>query len=358
MKAWERHGLGLAALLVLVGLLVGGTLAGTASAQTLTGAGATFPYPLYSKYFDEYARRTGVRVNYQSIGSGGGQRQLRERTVNFGASDGIVTDEAMRQWPGPIVHIPTAIGAVVPTYHLQGLDRPLRFTPEVLADIFLGRLNRWNDARLQALNPGVPLPNAPIVVVHRSDGSGTTEIWTTYLSKISLEWRQRVGFGTSVAWPTGLGGRGNEGVAGLVRQTPGSIGYVELIYALQNDLPHGAVQNFGGLFVVPSLETASLAAEVDIPADTRISLTNTLHPLGYPVAGFTWLLAYRDLATSTRSRQEAQTLVDLLWWVVHDGQQYNEGLEYARLPQAAVQRAEAIIQSLTYRGQPLQPSRR
>ena len=323
------------------------------AAETLTGAGATFPYPLYSKYFSEYFRLTGVQVNYQSIGSGGGQRQLRERTVNFGASDAPLTDEQMAQYPGPVIHVPTAIGAVVPTYHLPGVNQPLRFTGELLADIFLGKVTRWNDPALQRLNPDVRLPALPITVVHRSDGSGTTFVWTEYLSKVSPEWARRVGASTSVDWPVGLGGKGNEGVAGLVRQTPGSLGYVELIYALQNQLPYGSVRNASGRFILADLRSASLAAQVEIPPDTRVSLTHTAHPEGYPIASFTYLLVYRNLELSTRSAEQAKALADLLWWVVHDGQQFNEGLQYARLPQAAVQRAEANIQSLRYRGQPV-----
>ena len=342
----------------LVGLLTGTAWTKVVAAQTLTGAGATFPYPLYVRYFEEYARLTGVRVNYQPIGSGGGQRQLRERTVHFGASDAFLTDEQLSQYPGPVVHIPTAIGAVVPTYHLPGVTRPLRFTGELLADIFLGKVRQWNDPRLLRLNAGVQLPPLPIIVVRRSDGSGTTFIWADYLAKVSPEWRARVGVGTSLDWPVGLGGRGNEGVAGLVRQTPGALGYVELIYALENDLPYGAVENRSGQFIVPDLDSVSLAADVAIPADTRVSLTDTGHPQGYPIAGFTWLLVYRELSLSTESLEQARALADLLWWVVHDGQRYNEALHYARLPQAAVLRAEEIIRSLTYQGQPLQPSRR
>ena len=323
------------------------------AAEALTGAGATFPYPLYSKYFSEYFRLTGVQVNYQSIGSGGGQRQLRERTVNFGASDAYLTDAQLAQYPGPVVHIPTAIGAVVPTYNLPGVQQALRFTGELLADIFLGKVTRWNDPELQRLNPDVRLPALPITVVHRSDGSGTTFVWTEYLSKVSPPWAQRVGAGTSVDWPVGLGGKGNEGVAGLVRQTPGALGYVELIYALQNRLTYGSVRNASGRFILADLRSTSLAAQVEIPADTRVSLTNTAHPEGYPIASFTWLLVYRDLELSTRSAEQAKAVAGLLWWVVHDGQQFNEPLHYARLPQAAVERAEAIINSLRYRGQPV-----
>ncbi len=324
-------------------------------AERLTGAGATFPYPLYSRYFEEYRRLTGVQVNYQSIGSGGGQRQLLERTVHFGASDAYLSEEQMAQYPGEVVHVPTAVGAVVPTYNLPGVTQRLRFTGELLADIFLGRVTRWDDPDIRALNPDVALPPLPIVVVHRADGSGTTFIWVSYLARVSEEWRQRVGVGTSVEWPVGLGGRGNEGVAGLVRQTPGALGYVELIYALENDLAYGAVRNRSGRYVVPDLASASRAAAVDIPADTRLLLVNTQAPDGYPIAGFTWILVYRDLSLVTDRREQARALAELLWWMVHDAQRYNEPLHYGRLPEPAVQRAEALIRSLTFRGEPLLP---
>ena len=339
-----------------VGALVQVAAPGAAlGAESLTGAGATFPYPLYSRYFEEYRRLTGVQVNYQSIGSGGGQRQLLERTVHFGASDAFLSDEQLARYPGPVVHIPTAIGGVVPTYHLPGVQQRLNFTGELLADIFLGQVTRWDDPRLRELNPQVRLPALPITVVHRSDGSGTTFIWSSYLARVSPAWRQRVGVGTSLSWPVGLGGKGNEGVAGIVANTPGALGYVELIYALENDLPYGAVRNRSGRFVSADLASISQAANVDIPPDTRVLLVDTAAPDGYPIAGFTWLLVYRDLSMVTDRREQAEALADLLWWIVHDGQRFNETLHYGRLPQPAVQRAEAALRSLTFRGQPLLP---
>ena len=346
---WRRWPAVLAVVAALAGLGTGRLQA----AESLTGAGATFPYPLYSKYFSEYFRLTGVRVNYQSIGSGGGQRQLRERTVQFGASDAYLTDEQLAQYPGPVLHIPTAVGAVVAAYHLPGVQQPVRFTGELLADIFLGKVTRWDDPALRAVNPDLRLPPLPITVVHRSDGSGTTFVWTDYLSRVSPEWARRVGAGTSVSWPVGLGGKGNEGVAGLVRQAPGALGYVELVYAVQNRLAHGAVRNAAGRFVRADPRSTSLAAAVDIPADTRVSLVDTAHPEGYPIASFTWILTYRDLEHATASREQARALAELLWWVIHDGQQHNEPLHYARLPEPVVRRAEALIDRLRYRGEPV-----
>lgn len=346
-------------LVVAMALLLGGAFDGphrmvaARAAEALTGAGATLPYPLYSRYFDVYHRLTGVRVNYQSIGSGGGQRQLRERTVNFGASDAFLTDAQMAQYPGPVLHIPTALGAVVVAYHLPGVEGPLRFTGDLLADIYLGEVARWNDPRIQRLNPGVALPPLPVVVVHRSDGSGTTFVWTDYLAKVSPRWRQRVGVGTSVAWPTGLGGKGNEGVAGLVRQIPGAIGYVEMVYALSERMSFGMVQNRAGRWVLPTLESVSAAAAVPMPPDTRVSLTDTEAPDGYPIAGLTWLLVYQDLSLSTPSMGQARALAELLWWIVHEGQRYNESLHYARLPEPVVRRAEALLMGLHFRGEPL-----
>lgn len=315
----------------------------------LLGAGATFPFPLYTKMFDVYHKITGVKVNYQSIGSGGGQRQLLSRTVDFGGSDAFMTDEQLEKAPGEILHIPICLGAVVPTYNLSG-NPGINFTPEILAEIFLGKIKKWNDERIVKVNPSSNLPNMEIVVVHRSDGSGTTFIWTDYLSKVSKEWKEKVGAGTSVNWPVGIGGKGNEGVAGLVRQTPGSIGYVELIYALQNNLPTGLVKNRSGKFVKPSIETVSSSANVDLPDDTRISITDTSSPEGYPISGFTWILVYKEQNYDGRKRDRAEALVKLLWWMTHEGQKYTKPLHYAPLPQQAIVKAERIIKSITYNG--------
>jgi phosphate transport system substrate-binding protein len=318
----------------------------------LVGAGATFPYPLYSKMFYVYGQEYGVKVNYQAIGSGGGIQQLKSRTVDFGASDAFLSDEELKSAPAPILHIPMVAGAVVLTYNLP--DSPVvRFTPDVVADIFLGRITRWDDPRLAEVNPALRLPRLPISVVHRSDGSGTTATFTDYLSKVSVEWKQKVGQGTSVSWPAGVGAKGNPGVAGLVKQLPGSVGYVELIYALQNNLPYGEIRNKAGRFIKPSLASTTAACAVAIPDDTRVSLTDTAAPGGYPIATFTWLLVYREQSYDNRARGRAEALVKLLWWMTHQGQKYAEPLEYSSLPAAAAQKAEKIIRSLTYGGQPL-----
>ena len=356
MLGMEVMGLRKLALFVLLGV-VGLAQAG---GVRLTGAGATFPYPLYAKYFAEYEKLTGVRVNYQSIGSGGGVRQLFEQTVHFGASDAPLSDAELKKFKDrygtDVVHVPTALGAVVPAYNLPGVKKPLNFTGPLLAELFLGKVKTWNDPRIAKLNPGLRLPPLPVTVVHRSDGSGTTYIWTEYLSKVSPEWKARVGFGKSVRWPTGLGGKGNEGVAGLVRQVPGAIGYVELTFALQTKLPYGAVQNRAGKFVLATVETVRKAAELkDFPPDARVSLTDTPAPEGYPISSFTWILVYRDMAKNRAFKRfaEAKALADLLWWISHDAQKYNEPLHYARLPEVAVKVNERNIQSLRFGDRPL-----
>ncbi|MGQ9619314.1 MAG: phosphate ABC transporter substrate-binding protein PstS [Candidatus Aminicenantia bacterium] len=315
----------------------------------LLGAGATFPYPLYAKMFDAYYKITGVKVNYQSIGSGGGLRQIINKTVDFGASDAFMTDEQLKKVPAEILHIPIALGAVVPTYNLVG-NPEIKFTPDILADIFLGKIRKWNDPRIVELNPSLKSLTFDIVVVHRSDGSGTTLIWTDYLSKVSKEWKEKVGAGTSVNWPTGIGGKGNEGVTGLVKQTPGSIGYVELIYAIKNNLPVGLVKNRSGKFIKPSLETISSAAQVNLPEDTRVSITDTNSPEGYPISGFTWILLYKEQNYDGRKKERAEALVKLLWWMTHEGQKYSKPLHYAPLPSQAVSKAEKILKSITYNG--------
>jgi phosphate transport system substrate-binding protein len=324
-----------------------------AAAQTLmNGAGATFPYPIYSKWFDEYTKvDPSVRFNYQSIGSGGGIRQITERTVDFGASDGPMTDELLKKAPGDLLHIPTVLGAVVTTYNLPGSPK-LRFTPELLANIFLGKVAKWNDPQLTAVNPGVSLPDQSILVVHRSDGSGTTYIWVDYLSKVSQEWAQKVGRGTSVNWPVGLGGKGNEGVAGQVKSTPGALGYVELAYAIQNHLPAAAVQNQAGKFVepsIPSTTAAAAGAAATMPADFRVSLTNAPGDGAYPIASFTWLLVYKEQVDATKG----QALVKFLRWAIHDGQKYTAELLYAPLPAPVLKQIEARLGEITSQGKPL-----
>ena len=324
----------------------------SAAQVLMNGAGATFPYPLYSKWFDEYTRvDQQVKFNYQSIGSGGGIRQISERTVDFGATDGPMTDEQLKKAPAELLHIPTVMGAVVATYNLPGNPK-LRFTPDVLVDIFLGKITKWNDDRLASINPGVTLPSQPIVIVHRSDGSGTTYIWVDYLSKISPEWEQKVGRGTSVKWPVGLGGKGNEGVSGQVKNTPGALGYVELAYAISNKLPVGAIRNQAGKFVEPSIESttaAAAAAAKTMPSDFRVSLTNAAGESAYPVASFTWLLVYKNQPDPVKGK----SLVNFLWWASHDGQKYASDLLYAPLPPPVVKQIEAKIREITYQGRPL-----
>ncbi len=321
--------------------------AGLSGNTELLGAGATFPFPLYSKTFDVYYNETGVKVNYQAIGSGGGIKQLIGKTVDFGGTDAFMSDEDLKDLDSPILHVPTCLGAVAVTYNLPG-DLVLNITPDVLADVFLGKITKWNDGRLGALNPGVTLPNMAIVVVHRSDGSGTTFIFSDFLAKVSEEWKKSVGAGKSLNWPAGLGAKGNPGVAGLVRQLPGAIGYVELIYAIQNDMAVGLVRNASGKFIRPALESVSLAAQTDLPEDTRVSITNTDADGGYPISGFTWLILYQEQNYDGRSRQKAEELVKLMWWMVHEGQEFAEPLHYAPLPDEAVRKAEAILNSVTY----------
>ena len=328
--------------------------AATSAGQSgsLTGAGASFPYPLYAKWFDIYEQKTGVRINYQSIGSGGGIRQIAERTVDFGATDAPMTDEQLAAAPGPILHIPTVIGAVVVTYNLPGADARLKLTPDALASIFLGDIAKWDDPRLAQLNPELKLPDAAIVVVHRSDGSGTTNIFTDYLSTVSPAWKQKVGKGTSVKWPVGLGAKGNEGVTGQVKQTPNAVGYVELAYAVQNKLPYAAIKNQAGRFAEPTLESVTAAAAgaaQAMPDDLRVSLVNAPGEASYPIAGFTYLLVYREQSDESKGK----ALVDFLWWALDDGQTYAKDLLYAPLPAEVVQKAEARVSSITYQGRPL-----
>ncbi len=305
------------------------------AALLINGAGATFPYPLYSKWFDEFHKRNSdAQINYQSIGSGGGIRQVLEGTVDFGATDGPMTDEQMASAKIPILHLPTVLGAVVPTYNLTGVEK-LRFTPEALAGIFLGRVTHWNDPLIAKENPGAALPAVAIVPIHRSDGSGTTYIFTDYLSKVSEEWRGGVGRGTSVNWPVGLGGKGNEGVAGLVKQTPNAIGYVELIYAVQNKLPYGDVRNRSGKYVQPTLETvtaAAAAASASMPDDFRVSITDAAGADAYPIASFTWLLVPTRIADA----EKGATLKKFLDWMLADGQQLAAPLNYAPLPPTVI----------------------
>jgi phosphate transport system substrate-binding protein len=327
----------------------GGSGGGTVKLQ---GAGATYPNPLYQKWISEYGKlNPNIRIDYQSIGSGGGQKQIKERTVDFGASDSFMSDQDLKSVPN-LLHIPMVLGAVVLTYNLPSLSQPLRFSPDVVADIFLGKIKRWDDARIKADNPGVNLPAADITVVHRSDGSGTTGVWVDYLSKISGEWKEKVGAGVSVNWPVGIGGKGNEGVTGQVKQTPNTIGYVELIYALQNNLPVGLIKNKSGNFVPASLESvtaAAVGALGNTPNDLRVSITDSPGPDAYPVSSYTYILAYKDQTDAAKGK----ALVDYLWWCIHDGEKFASDLKYAPLPDEIVKRAEAKISLMTSGGKPL-----
>ena len=313
--------------------------------STLNGAGATFPYPIYSKWFSEYHKaHSDVQVNYQSIGSGGGIRQVLAGTVDFGASDGPMTDEQLGQAKVKILHVPTVLGAVVPAYNIPGVSGEVKFTPEALAGIFLGKITTWNDKALAAANPDVNFPNQAIVVIHRSDGSGTSYIFTDYLSKVSADWKNGPGKGTSVKWPVGLGGKGNEGVAGMIRQMEGSIGYVELIYALQNKITYGSMKNPAGEFVKASLESVTTAAASvkSMPADFRVSITNAPGKGAYPISSFTWLL----IPTRSQDPNKGKILTDLLNWCETDGQKLAADLSYAPLPDTVVAKVKQAIKQV------------
>jgi phosphate transport system substrate-binding protein len=317
---------------------------GSAQAQKLTGAGATFPYPIYSKWFSEYsAAHPGVEVNYQSIGSGGGIRQVTAGTVDFGASDGPMTDEQLAQSKTKIVHIPTVLGADVPAFNVPGVTE-LKFSGDVLADIFLGKIANWNDGRIAKDNPGVQLPDKKIIVVHRSDGSGTTYIWTDYLTKVSKDWADGPGKGPSPSWPVGVGGKGNEGVAGLVRQLPGALGYIELTYALQNHISFGAVKNLSGNYVKASIEgvTEAAASVKLMPADYRVSITNAPGANAYPISSFTWLLVPAKSADPAKGK----VIKDMLSWIVNSGESEVSALSYAPLPKSVAEKVLKTVYSL------------
>jgi len=328
----------------ILGLIVAMGLSASASAQMMiNGAGATFPYPIYSKWFDEYAKvDPSVRFNYQSIGSGGGQKQIMAQTVDFGASDGPMSDENLAKAPGKLFHIPTVAGAVVMTYNLPG-NPALILDGQTIADIYLGKITKWNDPKLAALNPGAKLPDTDILVVHRADGSGTTFIYTDYLSKISPEWKQKAGNNTSVSWPTGVGGKGNEGVAGQVKQTPGAIGYVELIYALQNKMQFADLKNASGQVVKPSIESVTAAlATAEIPDDFRFSMTNAPGKDAYPICGATWLLVYQQQKDAAKGKK----LVEFLKWALTKGEGMAKELDYAPLPDPVQQRVMKRIDEI------------
>ncbi|KKK67948.1 hypothetical protein LCGC14_2948970, partial [marine sediment metagenome] len=318
---------------------------GSGKVVKINGAGSTFVFPIMSKWtalYDDVESK--VRVNYQSIGSGGGIRQVIAGTVDFGATDGPMTDEQLDEAKKPIVHIPIVMGAVVPTYNLK-VKKQLRFSGDVLADIFLGKIKKWNNPRLKKINPGVALPDKEIVIVHRADGSGTTYIWVDYLSKVSSRWRQKVGVSTSVNWPVGLGGKGNEGVAGQVKRIPGALGYVELTYALQNKMAFGKVRNFAGKFVGASPASVSEAGAGDVdalPSDLRVSITNAPGDKAYPISGFVWLIAFADQA----SEKDGKSLVNFVWWILGEGQKVAEPLDYAPLPNEVVELAKDKVKEI------------
>lgn len=317
----------------------------TGSTLSVTGAGASFPFPMYSKWFSEYAMQNeGVQINYQPLGSGAGIRQITDGTVDFGATDGPMTEEQLADFTAArgsgILHLPTVLGAVVPTYNLPGVQGEVKFTGEMLAGMFLGRITRWNDPVIAAANPDLNLPAEDIVVVHRSDGSGTTFIFTDFLSKVSEEWAAGPGSATSISWPVGLGGRGNEGVAGLVQQTANSVGYVELIYALQNDMQTGPVQNASGNFIEPTLASVTAAADgVEIPEDFRVSITNPAGENAYPISSFTWLLIPEQIDPATKR----EALVNFVEWMLSEGQTMTEDLSYAPLPNAVIEQERAAL---------------
>ncbi|HSE32738.1 MAG TPA: phosphate ABC transporter substrate-binding protein PstS [Pyrinomonadaceae bacterium] len=319
----------------------------------LQGAGATFPNPLYQKWLSEYSKlHSTVQIDYQSVGSGAGIKQIQAQTVDFGASDVPMKDEDLKGAPGEILHIPTVLGAVVITYNLSGLNQPLKFSGEALADIFLGKIKKWNDPKIAADNPGVTLPSSDITVVHRSDGSGTSGVFTDYLSKISAEWKEKVGAGPSPSWPVGLGGKGNEGVTGQIKNTPNTLGYVELVYAVQNKLPVAQIKNGSGNFVEPSIDAvtaAAAASAANTPDDLRVSITNASGATAYPISSYTYILLYKN----QKDAEKGKAVVDFVWWGIHDGENFARDLQYAPLPADIVKRAEAKLNSITANGAPL-----
>jgi phosphate transport system substrate-binding protein len=330
------------ALLLLAGLALALPVMGQ---TTLNGAGATFPYPMYSKWFSDYNKlHPDVQINYQSIGSGGGIRQVLNGTVDFGASDGPMSDEQLKEAKTKILHIPTVMGAVVPAYNVPGVSGEIKFTPEALAGIFLGKIQKWNDPAITQANPGVKFPDTPIIVVHRSDGSGTTFIFTDYLSKVSKEWESTVGKGTSPKWPVGLGGKGNEGVAGQIRQLGGSVGYIELIYAAENKITYGSVKNAAGNFVKATLDsvTEAAASAPKMPADFRVSITDAPGKNAYPISSFTWLL----IPEQAKDPNKGKIMADFLAWMLADGQKMATQLSYAPLPPNVVEKVKAAAKQI------------
>jgi phosphate transport system substrate-binding protein len=319
----------------------------------LQGAGATFPNPVYQKWLSEYSKlHPKVQIDYQSVGSGAGIKQIQAQTVDFGASDTPMKDEDLKAAPAEILHIPTVLGAVVITYNLPSMNQPLKFSGEVVADIFLGKIKKWNDPKITADNPGVSLPSTDITVVHRSDGSGTSGVFTDYLSKVSAEWKEKVGSGTSPSWPVGIGGKGNEGVTGQIKNTPNTLGYVELVYAIQNKLPAAHIKNASGSFIEPSIQAvtaAAAASAANTPDDLRVSITNAQGATAYPISSYTYILLYKNQKDAAKGK----VVVDFVWWGIHDGEKYAADLLYAPLPDDIVKRAEAKLNSITANGVPL-----
>jgi len=346
-----------AAALLTVSLALAGCSGGAGSNTSgpvkLQGAGATFPNPLYQKWVSEYGKlHPDVKIDYQSIGSGGGIKQIQARTIDFGASDAPMSDADLKAAPGEIVHIPTVLGAVVITYNVPSINQPLHFSSNAIADIFLGKIKKWDDQQIKTDNPGVSLPSADITVVHRAEASGTSYVFADYLSKVSPEWKEKVGTDKSPKWPVGQGGKGNEGVTGQIKQQPNTIGYVELAYAVQNHLPVALVKNSSGKFVEPTIEAvtaAAAAASAETPEDLRVSITNASGEAAYPISSYTYVLAYKDQADAKKGK----ALVDYLWWGIHDGEQFAKDLQYAPLPAEIVKRAESKINSIVSGGQPL-----
>jgi phosphate transport system substrate-binding protein len=336
-------------------LMLGGVAAQAQETLNLTGAGATFPQPMYAKWISEYTKaNSSIKINYQGVGSGAGIKQITENTVDFGATDGPMTDKQLEKASG-ILHIPTVMGAVVPIYNLEGVDKPVQFDGAVLADIFAGKIRKWNDAALAKLNPDIKLPATAIVVAHRSDSSGTTYVFTDYLAKVSADWKDKVGSGTSVKWPTGVGAKGNAEVAGVVQKTKGAIGYVELIYAMANKIAYGDVQNAAGKFVHATAESVSAAAVgmKNIPEDLRVSITNAEGDASYPISTFTWILVYQNQKDAAKGK----AVVEFLWWATHDGQRLAADLHYAPLPEDIVKLCEKKLQSVQADGKAILPAK-
>ena len=323
--------------------------------NTMMGAGSSFDNPLFSKMFSEYNKTTGLKINYQSIGSGGGIKGLTDKTVDFGASDAPLSDDQAKAMNAAAIHIPVTAGAVVLSYNLPDLKDTLMLTPDVLAGMFLGDIKKWNDPKIAAINKGVKLPDMDITIAHRADASGTTNIFTTYLAKISKDWETKVGKGSSVSWPTAtaIGSKGNEGVAGIIKQTPGTIGYIELAYAIQNKMAFAKMQNKAGNFITPSIASVTAAANIDIPADGKVSLTNTEAADGYPISGLSWVIIYTEQNYNNRTQDKATKLLKLLQWMIHDGQQYSGALNYAPLSPKAVAVGDALLKTATYGGKPV-----